>query len=414
MTKIGEGSYGCVYIPSLTCKNKLPVKYYNDKISKATPLSNAIREIEKQSYVDNKIDPKFKYHFSPPIKCSPNLSIKSSVNLLKKCDALKKNNCKKNCKKNEIIPFEEISLLIINNGGLDLKKFVNYFLSANDIKKSSDTSFSSLNVNANLTVKTQIIMNFWNKSIFLIDALHDFAKNKTLHHDLKPENIVYDHVKNQINIIDFGLVRKYENYHADIAHFSYPPETYVLNSNVYTVISKASNIDFKYILGIEPINEDAPFMDSYKYFLSYITVDNYLTSDISPSYNVNSLKYGFKTENDILSIFDKNIYKGKTLNEIKNQAMLTHDMYGLGLALMYVFVRTFYYLKKKDGSLNGNFIKKMYKILFSMIHPDCFKRPSINDLKERYEKALDLIDISHNRTRHFIKKTNRKTRKSKK
>lgn len=410
MTKIGEGAYGCVYIPPLTCKNKLPNKYYTGKISKATSLSNAIKEIEKQSYIDNEIDPNFKYHIPPPFKCSPDLSIKSSVKLLKNCNALKKNNGRKN----EIIPFDEISLLIIKNGGLDLKKFVNYFLLTNDIKKPVNTSFSNLNGNYESEVKTKIMINFWSESIILIDALVDFAKNKTLHHDLKPENIVYDHIQNRFNIIDFGLVRKYEDYHSDIAHYSYPPETYVLNPTVHTFVSKASNKDFKYVLGIDPVNEYTPFMDSYKYFLSYITADNYSPFEIRHPFYAYRLKYGFKTEKDILSVFDDNLYKGKTLNEIKYQSMITDDMYGMGLALMYVFVRTFFYLKKSNGSLNGNFIKKMYKILFSMVHPNCFKRPGLNDLKENYEETLKLLNMSHNHTRHSIKKIGRKTCKNKK
>ena len=161
------------------------------------------------------------------------------------------------------------------------------------------------------------------------------------------------------------------------------------------------------------MNEDTPFMDSYKYFISYVTVDNYTPSEIPHPYYANRLKYGFKTEKEILSIFDDNLYKGKTLNEIKYQAMVTHDMYGLGLALMYVFVRTFFYLKKGNGNLNGTFIKKMYKVLFSMIHPDCFNRPSIDDLKEKYEDTLKCLIASQNHTRHFIKKINRKTCKSK-
>jgi hypothetical protein len=48
-----------------------------------------------------------------------------------------------------------------------------------------------------------------------------------------------------------------------------------------------------------------------------------------------------------------------------------------------------------------------------MIHPDCFKRPSINDLKEKYEDALKSLIGSQNHTRHFIKKINRKTCKNK-
>lgn len=397
MSLIGQGTYGCVYSPSLTCKKKYVKKYYTNKISKATSSVNAINEIKKQEYIDNNIDPKFKYHISPPVNCVPDLSINSNVKQLKQCDALKKDDGK-------IIPKNQISLLIMNNGGIDLKKFAKYLAKTHSHPRDQPSDISNTLTESayykefNEKNKPKIIINFWRKSINLINALVDFAKNKTIHHDLKPENILYDHTKARLNIIDYGLARKYEDYHPNIAHFSYPPETYVLNPSVYNIISNASNKEFKHILGIDPINENTLFMDSYKYFMLYIT-----------GYT-DELKYGFYTEQDILNIFNTNLYKGKTLNEIKKQAMITHDMYGMGLALMYVFVRTFFYLKKTDGSLNENFIKKMYEVLFSMVHPDCFKRPSINNLIKKYEKTLLLLGQPRMSTAN---NRNRFTRRSK-
>ena len=399
MSLIGEGAYGCVYLPSLTCKKKHVKKYYTDKISKATTFSNAINEIKQQEYIDNNIDPKFKYHISPPVNCVPDLSIKSNVKQLKECDALKKDDGK-------LIPKKEIALLIMNNGGIDLKKFATYLTynphsplyTPSDMKLTESTYYKQLNEKN----KPKIIIDFWRKSIILINALDDFAKNKTMHHDLKPENIVYDHIKKRFNIIDYGLSRKYEEYHSNIAHFSYPPETYVLNPSVYNIVSNASNKEFKHILGIDPINENTTFMDSYKYFMLYIIINDY-TDDS---------KYGFKTKQDILSIFNTNLYKGKTLNEIQHQSMITHDMYGMGLALMYIFVRTFFYLRNTDGILNEKFIKKMYNILFSMVHPNCFERPTINNLKQNYEKTLLLLGQRSRSTANSKNKTSLSVRKN--
>lgn len=411
MTKIGEGKYGCVYSPPLLCKKNKDQSFYKNKISKATTTFNSVIELEEQAIVDNIVDPKFKYHLPTPKLCVPDLTLRSNVDALDECDAIKNDN-------NEILPANKISLMMIEKGGLDLKRFVKYFISTSHIGRhpkgislpnSNSSTYKTYVSNFKSKMKYQnikksaVIVEFWKKSAILIEALSDFLKHKTLHHDLKPENIVYDHIKKRFNIIDFGISRRFINYHPNRAHFSYPPETYVLNNEIYDVVSKLSDEEFTNILGVNPYDENAPFMYSYEYFMGYVSPEK---MEYSPYYNPD---FGFKNQDEILRFFKKNFYKGRTIEEIYQKALMTHDMYGMGLALMYVFIRSYHYLPDND------FIKKLYEVLFSMIHPDCFQRPTVDELKIKYTAVLNLLSSKHlvRKTRKLVSKTGRIHRFSK-
>ena len=97
------------------------------------------------------------------------------------------------------------------------------------------------------------------------------------------------------------------------------------------------------------------------------------------------MKYGFNNSTDILNILSKNIYKDKNFNDILNKSKITQDMYGIGFTLIFVLLQTFEYIN------NDEFIIKIYKILFSMMHPDCFKRPDIDELFNEYKEVVELL-----------------------
>ena len=68
MTKIGEGTYGCVHKPSLKCKNKQIS--YEGKISKIMRASAAFKEMKEYSTI-NSIDADKKFYQGEPIECDP-------------------------------------------------------------------------------------------------------------------------------------------------------------------------------------------------------------------------------------------------------------------------------------------------------------------------------------------------------
>jgi len=417
---IGKGSYGCVYKPPLICNKKKTSKYYNSKITKLTTRLNGINEIKRQKMVDN-VDPQFKYHLPPPTICTPSLDPKQ-IDLIKSCRLLVDDM-------GELLPQNEISLLTIQNGGLDLDKFVNYLILTKDTTKKLTNedyhkpSVLSLNTTYLLQInelehKIKMITDFWKKSIVLIEALSDFIKKKIIHTDLRPANIVYDRVDQRFNIIDFGLATTFSNYNKQDVHFSYPPETYLLNPNVYNFITQLSNVEFKNELGIEPFNPYKSFMDSYITFIEDIVPlsnrainisNNTLTIKQSDNKHLSSpvLDYNFLNKEEIFKLFDVNIYKNHTIKEIKYNTMITHDIYGMGYSLLYVLLQTYKLLEINDkpikikyqGKLliynrNKLFIEKMYKLLFSMVHPNCFKRPTIDILKKKYNHIINILHIT--------------------
>jgi serine/threonine protein kinase len=393
MVKLGEGTYGCAYYPSLTCKEddayydcirttpykstkkqkndnrhsttckkKYLPEFYENKISKATTKLNAKKEIKEQKLIDS-VDPSYNYHFEQPTKCMADNNENNRISL-QSCNVLK----------NKKIKTENVALLIIKNGGDNLKQFVENI--------SKTPAFN----------KHELMVSFWKESIKLIYALRDLSEKKVLHYDLKPQNIVYDINTNKINMIDFGLSRKFKSYGANEAHFSYPPETYILETKLCEFFTqKATDYDFRLYLGIVPFNESNTFMHEYSYFLEQVTLPEF---EMFSDYAVE--QYGFLSAFTFLKLLEHNFYKNRTFEEIKNVAIATHDMYGLGLSYMYVLIRTYKFIE------NDVFIAQLYRIILSMIHPNCFQRPDINILIKQYENALQLLRKLKRLNNHFI------------
>jgi hypothetical protein len=69
---IAKGSYGCVYKPSLRCKEPKDDDFYINKVSKATGKINAITEVKEQAKLDI-IDNEYKYHLPPPVMCTADM-----------------------------------------------------------------------------------------------------------------------------------------------------------------------------------------------------------------------------------------------------------------------------------------------------------------------------------------------------
>lgn len=389
--KVGSGGFGCAYYPSLHCKDNIDIygnqiidSFYKNKISKATTENNAINEINEQVSIDN-ADSIFSFHLPPPVSCKIENTIENKKHI-DECYPLK----------TRMVDINHTQLLLIKNGGMDLDKFVNYL--TNPISK--------LNYND----KHKIINYFWKNSIILIKAIQLFNLNNIIHNDIKPQNIVFNKKNGKLNIIDFGLVVNFNKYQFESSsNFAYTMEKNILeNMNKFKTISKINDKEFDEKLGV---SETINIINKYKisknknininifnkiykelsnkihhnkilYFLSYVSELEYDFLS-NPSYK---MKYGFHNSIDILNILSKNIYKGKSFNEILNKSKNTQDMYGIGFSLIYVLLHTFEYIN------NDEFIIKIYKILFSMMHPDCFKRPDdIAELFNKYKETVELL-----------------------
>jgi serine/threonine protein kinase len=177
---IGEGSYGCVHKPSLHCINPPNTHFsYKNYISKIMETKYAKEELDEFIVIGN-MDPTDEYHLGEPILCKPNLSNKS-LNSINKCKEINVNEVK-----NEP---DNYSLLIMRYGGPDLKDFINKHLDTY-FKKNKEKRLDNL------------LLEFHH----LLRGLQFFKKNKIVHNDIKPQNIlIREPHKPEICIIDFGL-----------------------------------------------------------------------------------------------------------------------------------------------------------------------------------------------------------------
>jgi len=208
MVYVAEGTYGCVYRPPIKCKNGK--KYTIGKVSKLMTRRAANKEINEYKFIKT-VDKNNKYYPGPPIGCEP--------------DPIDANNemTPGECKLFEDNPnIKDYKLLIYNDGGYDLDKFV---------KTQLDSYLAS-----NRQEQTDL---FFLHAYNLFEGLRLFLKNDLLHHDIKPQNIVFDPATYRFNYIDFGLAEKKSVLSSEIIgetnhenfHWSYPLEFGFLNSN---------------------------------------------------------------------------------------------------------------------------------------------------------------------------------------
>ena len=178
---IGEGAYGCAFMPSITCEEVECGSECQNGISKLMSRKHAIDEIRELERVDV-IDPEMKYHVGGPHMCS-----KLGTGFAK---------ATKDCGKTIYDPVT----LNYPYGGMDLEKIANSF---------DDT----------MIPMSDLFRAFGN----LIEGIAYFTENQYVHHDVKLPNIVYDATIKSMRFIDFGLSSSYDTLIEEF-HDNYDPE----------------------------------------------------------------------------------------------------------------------------------------------------------------------------------------------
>lgn len=359
---IGEGSYGCIHKPSLICKDNKKISYKN-KISKLLLTEYAIRELKEYMLI-SETDKKNQYFLGIPSLCK----IKPSKLALK---AIKK--CKRLTKKHKISEklIDNYSLLIMNDGGVDLEQFGLKCkkLEINDINQTK-------------------VSDFWKETGRILNGLLVFQTHNIIHFDLKPQNIVYNEKTNRINFIDFGHMRKITDAITDAknnnnrliesAFWNYPFEIQFLNKNKYIETAQLSMEGKKewmhHFLSDLQNRENSEFVIAYETFMDIFTenLSNEEQIEIDKQY-----KYDFYktlTQQIILENYEKNVEK----------SIKTIDVYGIGLAFKIVLNYTSHLLPRK-------FTDKMNEICYFMTTPDLSKRYMINEIISQHTEALKLL-----------------------
>ena len=211
--KVGEGTYGCVFKPSLKCNTN--IGSYENKVSKVMKNSEAAAELKEYKSI-SKIEGLEKYAITQPTLCKPIVD-DNFVSSVSQC----KNPSIKYVNRSKSLH----SMLLYEDGGINITNFV-----VNIFKK----------------VEEKDQHHFLTSLITLIDGLLFFKTKDIVHRDIKCDNIVYNINNGKIKYIDFGLMIKNskaielsKKSREDLAidHSYWPTENRCRNFNKYTTLS---------------------------------------------------------------------------------------------------------------------------------------------------------------------------------
>jgi len=355
-TVIGEGTYGCVHKPSLTCKDK-PKLSYKNKVSKVLLKTAAKNELKEYKNV-NKADKNNEFYVGKPLSCEIE---NNSVNI----ESIEK------CKigNGVINNLNNHKLIIMGDGGINIEKYVE------KIKKWTPSVANRKNSEL-----------FFLESLRLFTGLIKFKENDLVHHDLKPQNIVYNEQTNRLNYIDFGLMgsktklieesKKSKN-HMGIFHWSFPWELEYLNKTQFETI-KNKNTQYRattYNGLIEDFvnrnkkNEHVDHMHNYFYYVlnSRVNRDDYRKDR---AIYLNDYKR-FLTDGIETLKYD----------EFLEKSIDTIDSYGLGFTLMHwlIFAKPF---------LDLQIVDKLYVLYYQMINFNLEGRLRIEEARSQLEQII--------------------------
>lgn len=358
-TVIGEGTYGCVHKPSITCKNQ--TKKMKGRISKAMLNDEALIELREYAKIA-RADKKADFYLGRPIKCKIDRNYEN-IAALRKC----KNGDK------IIDHLDDYSILVMNDGGIDVEAY-------------ADNYHSLPKTPANQTELFRFLKEFEN----IFQGTLVFLKHDIVQHDVKPQNILYNEETHRINFIDFGLMQSYKKilrsihqsnfWLASRVHWSYPLEICFLNKMKYMEFAKLTESQkiAKYQECIEDLNKknDTYFVNAVETIFSFILPndkkDEFTKRFFTDLYN--SMLYDF--------------HAGKTqYDAFAHKVINTIDIYGAGIAILY-------FVNKVQHILPPKLYHDLAEFGYHLITPDFKNRYEIDETIAQYRKILKDHHIS--------------------
>ena len=339
---IGEGGYGCVLKPGLTCKGKgMKTKKFITKIQVENSTS---RRESKIGEMVKKI-PFSKKYFAPIISsCEYNHKVVQMVSSKYNCSFFSKYPNKK---------FTISRLPYIK--GSDYK---NYLRSSID----------------NNTFLYAIIHGY----IYLLFSLFMLNKQGIIHYDIKGENIMYDEKRDIPIIIDFGLSIIKDEIKPN---FNDPNYIYQLKEYFYTYAPDYSLwcLDIHYLCFIinHPNNDVRnEIYDMVNTYMEYNKAFDIFSDELYSTFKQLSIKQLHKYADMGVEKSIKHILKYSD----------TWDNYSL--SIMFLRILNMFEMKKR-----GNFLQSFQKLLEINIHPDPKERLSL-------DKSHDYIINHLNNNKH--------------
>jgi len=302
MKKIGEGTYGCVFKPSLKCKEK--ITSYENKVSKVMVNWDATNELKEYKSIST-IEGLEKYAITQPILCKPIIDA-NFISSVGKCN----NPLIKNINKNK----SDYSMLLYEDGGINITNFL-------------------VNIFKKVDQKEQ--KYFLTSLITLIDGLLFFKTKNIVHRDIKAENIVYNINNGKIKYIDFGIIIK-KTRAIELSkkssdgfatnHRYWPPENKCRNFYTYNLSSKCQYLkDNKKYSYNDFLELAVNSFDLYTLALVFNQIGNFLIS--IDSYKIVGKDLGDLSNYYILTNLFERKTNIKTFKEEYTALLKKHNLY---------------------------------------------------------------------------------------
>ena len=348
--KIGEGTYGCVYKPALRCRGS-DIRPENT-VSKLMVASEARKEISEMKRI-HEIDPEYHFHLRGPQHCPPNELDPEIDGYLGDCYAV------------EDEFFADLSILHLEDGGQDVRKF------ANTIAHTRRTSDSETQANHYI----KLFSNMKN----LFEGLSIMRSNKYGHFDIKDQNVVVkDHV---YKFIDFGLASDFRNAPYNVpfqsTYFAWPLEAFLIRANTY---DKAEELLLKV----------RSKFSEYAYITRHFNTSNGLNSPIHSMIGQSSMQPALLNyiDNVGMDAYRREIIAGVDTYSLGIMLiMLWHKI--LGTKFIWTETSKDYYM---PGSKHYEALGKIRTLIYKMTHPLAFKRIHIDDAIIEHKNIMDLIE----------------------
>lgn len=370
---IGEGSYGCVHKPKLECEKSRKVDKLDSKkfISKIMLTKEAIQELSEYTMISH-IDKKQKYFLGKPLKCKPKKN-KYNLNSIKKCDIYKKKpeskskmSVDKKSSKTRKNVFDKFSLLIIPDGGRDLSKLAD--------------SFSQMTVSE----KNEILKNFWKDAAILFEGVIVFQKHDIIHHDVKPQNILFNQDTGKLKFIDFGLMRKInevidiskksENYIAEYPFWTYPFEFPYLNYESFMKIAELSVKEkYEYYSDLVDKLKDS----SSKISIACRVFFDYIFRNMSEEERKEEINKYFQ---DFMNTIIYEIVPDNYTSFLE-KSIHTIDLFGVGMSLQFMLC----YSKDLFDSKQVDLLKECF---FNMMRPSVSHRYTVQEAFQHFTEIM--------------------------